>query len=38
MVRRKETAALAAQVERFDFPGLLKWIREGVESGADPAR
>ena len=38
MVRRKDTAALAAQVERFDFPGLLKWIRERIESVADPAR
>jgi AraC-like DNA-binding protein len=35
MVRRKDTEALAAQAERFDFPGLLKWIKERIESGND---
>jgi hypothetical protein len=35
MVRRKDTAALAAQAERFGFEGLLKWIKEGIESGLD---
>jgi len=34
MVRRKDTAALAAQAERFGFEGLLKWIKERIESGA----
>jgi AraC-like DNA-binding protein len=38
MVRRKDTAALAAQAERFGFEGLLKWIREGMESGLDQTR
>jgi AraC-like DNA-binding protein len=38
MVRRKDTAALAAQAERFGFTGLLKWIKEMVESGPDQAR
>lgn len=38
MVRRKDTEALTAQVERFDFPGLLKWIKERTESGSDQAR
>jgi AraC-like DNA-binding protein len=38
MVRRKDTAALAAQVERFDFPGLLKWIKERMDSEPDRIR
>jgi len=33
MVRRQDTAALAAQAERFGFEGLLKWIKERLESG-----
>jgi AraC-like DNA-binding protein len=31
MVRRRDTEALAAQAERFGFPGLLKWIKEKFE-------
>jgi AraC-like DNA-binding protein len=37
IVRRKDTAALAAQAERFDFPGLTKWIKERIEPGIDRA-
>jgi AraC-like DNA-binding protein len=36
MVRRKDTAALAAQAERFNFPGLLKWINEAIGTELDP--
>ena len=38
MVRRKDAHALAAQAERFNFPGLLKWIKEKfeAESGQSP--
>jgi AraC-like DNA-binding protein len=35
MVRRKDAAALAAQADRFAFPGLLKWIKERIESGPE---
>jgi AraC-like DNA-binding protein len=38
MVRRKDTEALAAQAERFGFPGLVKWIKETMESASDQAR
>lgn len=38
MVRRKDTEALAAQAERFGFPGLLKWIKEKIETEPDRAR
>ncbi len=38
MVRRKDTEALAAQAERFGFPGLLKWIKERIESGPHRVR
>lgn len=38
MVRRKDTEALAAQAERFGFPGLLKWIKEKIESEPDRLR
>ena len=38
MVRRKDTEALAAQAERFAFAGLLKWIKEEIESEPDRAR
>jgi AraC-like DNA-binding protein len=37
VVRRKDTAARAAQAERFDFPGLSKWIKERIEPGVDRA-
>jgi AraC-like DNA-binding protein len=38
MVRRKDTEALAAQAERFGFPGLLKWIKETMGSASDQPR
>ena len=38
MVRRKDTGALAAQAERFGFPGLLKWITEKIGSEPDRVR
>jgi AraC-like DNA-binding protein len=38
MVRRKDTEALAAQAERFGFPGLLKWIKETMGSTPDQPR
>jgi AraC-like DNA-binding protein len=38
IVRRKDTDALAAQAERFGFPGLLKWITENIEAGSGRAR
>jgi AraC-like DNA-binding protein len=38
MVRRKDIEALAAQAERFGFPGLLKWINEKIESEPDRVR
>jgi hypothetical protein len=38
MVRRRDTEALAAQAERFGFPGLLKWIKEKFESEPDRLR
>ena len=37
MVRRKDIEALAAQAERFGFPGLLKWIKEKIEAEPDRA-
>jgi AraC-like DNA-binding protein len=38
LVRRRDTAALAAQAERFGFEGLLRWIKERIESGPDRIR
>jgi AraC-like DNA-binding protein len=38
MVRRKDAEALAAQAERFGFPGLLKWIKETMGSAPDQPR
>ena len=38
MVRRKDAHALAAQAERFNFPGLLKWIKERIEAESGQAR
>ena len=38
MVRRRDTEALAAQAERFGFPGLLKWIKEMTEFAPDRRR
>jgi AraC-like DNA-binding protein len=37
MVRRKDTEALAAQAERFNFPSLSEWIKKNIESAPDRA-